>query len=138
MQSSSKKWLFIEFKLKFKSISAVIMQKVIIYRVQAEGISAFILPQSEIFSATNGRVVATFCMSEKKAKKIKSWWNNLKKLTKQKPMYSLRNIIISYYYHESFQFWNREKPTKLSFFCGWCSTPMVHHLAEQFNNIKNY
>ena len=50
-------------------IPAVIMQKVAIYRIQADnfdgynGISTFILPQSETISATNGFVVATFRMS---------------------------------------------------------------------------
>jgi hypothetical protein len=45
------------------------MQQVVIYRIQAanlhkfNGISAFILPQSEHIYATNGRVVMPFCMS---------------------------------------------------------------------------
>jgi hypothetical protein len=44
------------------------MQQVVIYRIQAanlhkfNGISAFILPQSENISVTNGRVVTPFCM----------------------------------------------------------------------------
>ena len=51
------------------SIFTVIMPKVVICRIQAanlhkfNGISAFIFPQSENISATNGRVVTTFCIS---------------------------------------------------------------------------
>ena len=51
------------------SISAVFMEKDVIYRVQADcfhefnSISAFILPQSGNISTTNGRVLAYFCMS---------------------------------------------------------------------------
>ena len=44
------------------------MQQVVIYRIQAanlhkfNGMSAFILPQSENISVTNGHVVTPFCM----------------------------------------------------------------------------
>ena len=45
------------------------MQKDVIYKIKCDcfnelnSISAFILPQSENISATNGRMVAPFCMS---------------------------------------------------------------------------
>ena len=57
---------------KMKCMFAVIMQKVVIYRIQAgsfhksNSILAVELSQSEMFSATNVRMVATFCMSELK------------------------------------------------------------------------
>ena len=56
------------------------MQKVVIYRNQADdfheinGISAFILPQSENISVTKGRVVATFCMSSPPEGTLKAFY----------------------------------------------------------------
>ena len=58
------------FETPVEEFSQSTCKKVVIYKNKVEifhkfnGDPVFILPQSENISATNGRVVATFCMSD--------------------------------------------------------------------------